>query len=58
MGLLPTLFTNLAQRGAPEGEADLLSYLLFDRCFTNQLMELGREDARAQSDEILALLGQ
>jgi hypothetical protein len=58
MGLLPTLFTNLAQLGAPEGEADLLSYLLFDRCFTSQLMELGREDARAQSDEILALLGQ
>jgi hypothetical protein len=58
MGLLPALFANLAQRGAPEGEADLLSYLLFDRCFTSQLVELGREDARAQSDEILALLGQ
>lgn len=58
LGLLPSLFTNLAQLGAPEGEADLLSYLFFDRCFTSQLMELGREDARAQSDEILALLGQ
>ena len=58
LGLLPTLFTNLAQRGVPEGEADLLSYLFFDRCFTSQLMELGREDARAQSDEILALLGE
>lgn len=58
MGLLPALFTSPAQRGVPEDEADLLSYLLFDRCFTSQLMELGREDARAQSDEILALLGQ
>ena len=58
MGLLPALFTSLAQRGVSEDEADLLSYLLFDRCFRSQLMELGREDARAQSDEILALLGQ
>ena len=56
MGLLPSLLTNLAQRGVPDSEADLLSYLLFDRCFTSQLMELGREDARARSDEILELL--
>ncbi len=56
MGLLPSLLTSLAQRGVPEGEADLLSYLFFDRCFTNPLMELGREDARAQSDAILELL--
>ncbi len=56
LGFLPSLLTNLAQRGVPEGEADLLSYLLFDRCFTNQLMELGREDACARSDEVLELL--
>jgi NTE family protein len=56
LGLLPSLLTGLARRGVPEDEADLLSYLLFDRCFTSQLVELGRADARARTDEILALL--
>jgi NTE family protein len=58
LGVLPSLFTSLARRGVPEDEADLLSYLLFDRCFTHPLLELGREDARAHTDEILALLGE
>jgi NTE family protein len=57
MGFLPALLTRVAKVGVPEGEADLLSYLLFDRCYTQPLMELGREDARAQSDQILELLG-
>ena len=57
LGLLPSLLARLAQRGVAEGEADLLSYLLFDRRFTNPLMELGREDARVHSDAILELLG-
>jgi NTE family protein len=56
LGVLPGLLTSLAQRGAPPGEADLLSYLLFDRCFTERLVEMGRADARARQDEILALL--
>ncbi len=56
MGLLPSLLTSLAQFGAPAGEADLLSYLLFDRCFTRQAMDLGREDARGRTDEIVELL--
>lgn len=56
MGVLPRLLTSLTQLGAPKGEADLLSYLLFDRCYTQQAMELGREDARARGDEILDLL--
>jgi NTE family protein len=56
MGLLPSLLTGLAQRGVPAGEADLLSYLLFDRCFTRHLLDLGREDARARTDAILELL--
>jgi NTE family protein len=56
MGILPALLTRVAQVGVPKGEADLLSYLLFDRCFTKPLMELGREDAKAQSDAIVELL--
>jgi NTE family protein len=36
------------------GEADLLSYLLFDGAFATQLVELGRRDARARHDELCA----
>ena len=36
------------------GEADLLSYLLFDGAFATQLVELGRRDARARHEELCA----
>jgi NTE family protein len=36
------------------GEADLLSYLLFDGGFASQLIALGRRDARAHHDELCA----
>jgi NTE family protein len=57
MGVLPTLLSRLAMTGVPEEEADLLSYLLFDRCFTSELVELGRADAAAREDEIVERLG-
>lgn len=38
------------------GEADLLSYLFFDRCYAEHLIELGRKDARAAEEEIAAFL--
>lgn len=56
LGVLPTLLTRLALRGVPEQEADLLSYLFFDRAFTRELVALGREDARRNEDALLALL--
>jgi NTE family protein len=56
LGLISALLTRTTRRGLPEQEGDLLSYLLFDRCFTEPLVELGRADARAREDELLQLL--
>jgi len=44
-----------AARGVPEGEADLLSYVMFDGSYTRQLFALGRADAARQADEIAQL---
>ena len=38
-------------------EADLLSYIFFDPCYARHLIEMGRADAEARSDELVALLG-
>ena len=35
-------------------EADLLSYLLFDKNFTEPLAELGHADAMAREEELVA----
>ncbi len=40
--------------GEQPTEADLLSYLLFDREYTERLIELGRADARAQESALAA----
>jgi NTE family protein len=56
-GLFANLLARTALRGVPEDEADLFSYLYFDKGFTEPLVDLGREDARSMEDSILALLG-
>ncbi len=55
LGGLPALLTRVALRGVPYEEADLLSYLLFDRCFTADLVALGRADAQREEDALHAL---
>lgn len=56
VGMLPALVARAALRGVPAEEADLLSYLYFDRAYAKQLVELGRADLRAMEDEVLELL--
>jgi len=50
-GFLGGLMRRIADSDS-SNEADLLSYLLFDGPFAAQLIELGREDARAQHDRL------
>jgi NTE family protein len=38
-------------------EADLASYLLFDGAFCKQLIEMGRADAKARREDLLAFFG-
>jgi hypothetical protein len=54
--LIAELIKRSATMGVPEDEADFLSYIYFDRVFTDRLVDLGREDARASRDRILELL--
>jgi NTE family protein len=56
LGGLARIITRVAARGTPENEADLLSYLFFDRRFTEPLLELGREDARRREEDIVQTL--
>ena len=46
-----------AGRGAV-GEADLLSYLFFDRCYIDHLIVLGRHDAEQASDQMAKFFSQ
>ena len=50
-GLTGTVLRRMMNGDTP-GEADLLSYLLFDGGFCKGLIELGIEDARARRDEL------
>ncbi|MFN2378055.1 MAG: patatin-like phospholipase family protein [Candidatus Binatia bacterium] len=55
-GVLAALIKRTATMGVPKNEADFLSYIYFDRAFTDRLVDLGREDAKASGDRILELL--
>ncbi len=48
------LFMKAFSSGAEAQEADLLSYLLFDRNFTKPLTDLGHADAKAREGELVA----
>ncbi|MCP4447196.1 MAG: patatin-like phospholipase family protein [Myxococcales bacterium] len=39
------------------GEADMLSYLLFDGEFASELLELGFQDAKTKEDELVSVFG-
>jgi NTE family protein len=55
-GVMARMLARLSLHGVPDEEADLFSYLYFDASYTRPLIELGREDARQQEDEISSLL--
>jgi NTE family protein len=57
-GIFASLVARTALRGVPHGEADLFSYLYFDKRFTEPLIELGREDAKRSEESIFSLLAQ
>lgn len=48
---VPGLFLSLLGGHESHDSADLASYLLFDRAFADELIALGRADARAREDE-------
>jgi NTE family protein len=50
-GFLGGIMRRIAESDS-SNEADLLSYLLFDGPFAGQLIDLGREDAAAQHDDL------
>ncbi len=52
-GWLSRRMAQFAAKGTTE-EADLLSYLFFDRCYTEHLVELGRKDAQEAADELVS----
>lgn len=55
-GLRDWLSRNVARYAGRRaaGEADLLSYLFFDSCYADHLIELGRADAERSADELAA----
>lgn len=54
-GMLARKLLSKLAEGEARHESDLLSYLLFDGGFADQLIELGRADAAKKEDELAAL---
>jgi NTE family protein len=54
-GMLGRVVRKLAEG---ETEADFLSYILFDGPFARRLIEMGRSDARARHDELVAFFAK
>jgi NTE family protein len=54
-GMLGRVVRKLAEG---ESEADFLSYILFDGPFARRLIEMGRSDARARHDELVAFFAK
>jgi NTE family protein len=54
-GVLGRLMRSLADN---DGQADLLSYLLFDGDFAHTLIELGRADAKRQHEELCSFFAE
>ncbi|MBS1152699.1 MAG: Patatin [Myxococcaceae bacterium] len=48
---LPGVLVSLLARSEPQGSADLAAYLLFDPAYAEELIALGRADARSREDE-------
>ncbi len=44
--------------GETEGEADMLSYVLFDGPFSKMLIEMGWSDAKARHEELAAFFAK
>lgn len=51
---LPGVFMALSARARAQFEADLLSFVLFDGDFADELISLGRHDAEDRAGEIIA----
>ena len=49
------LLNKMYQQGEESGESDLLSHLLFDRCYTAEAEALGFRDAKAQEESLARL---